>query len=310
MKMSYSELAGKPKTLQSLTGIDPQEFSILLKSFDLAWKKSVSSIVDSPKRQRAYGAGRKSELALIEDKLLFILVYFRLYPTQAVQGYLFGFSQAQANEWVHRLSPLLNQALGYEQCLPEREPSQLEPVLTRCPSLEFMIDGTERGINRPKNRESQKENYRGKKKTHTVKNNIITDMGGKVVFLSDTYEGRKHDKKIADAEEYEFPSGSELWQDTGFQGYKPEGVEIHQPKKKPRGGDLNTEEKAANKLISKIRVKVEHYISGIKRCRIVVDKFRNHLDHYADEIMEIACGLHNFRVSNRQKEGVKFLKAA
>jgi len=46
--------------------------------------------MDNPNRQRAYGAGRTSELALIEDKLLFILVYFPLYPTQAVQGYLFG----------------------------------------------------------------------------------------------------------------------------------------------------------------------------------------------------------------------------
>ena len=112
MKMTYGDLAGKPRTLQSLTGVNPQEFSDLLKSFELAWQESIASRVNNPNRQRAYGAGRTSELALIEDKLLFILVYFRLYPTQAVQGYLFGFSQAQANEWVHRLSPLLNQALG------------------------------------------------------------------------------------------------------------------------------------------------------------------------------------------------------
>jgi len=121
---------------------------------------------------------------------------------------------------------------------------------------------------------------------------------------------RKHDKKIADEEEYQFSSGSQLWQDTGYQGYKPEGVEIHQPRKKPRGGELSAEEKAANKLISKVRVKVEHHISGIKRCKIVVHKFRNHLDHYADEIMETACGLHNFRVSKRQNKEVNCLKSA
>ena len=310
MKMNYRELKRKPKTLQSLTGLNPQEFSILLKSFELAWEETLALSVDHPNRQRSYGAGRKSELSLVEDKLLFILVYFRLYPTQVVQGYLFGFSQAQANEWVHRLSPLLNQALGREQCLPEREPSQLEAVLTQCPSLEFIIDGTEREINRPKNKESQTENYSGKKKTHTVKNNIITDMNGKVLFLSDTHEGKKHDKKIADEEEYEFPYGSQLWQDTGFQGYQPDGVESYQPKKKPRGGELSGEEKAANKLISKVRVRVEHQISGIKRCKIVVHKFRDHLDHYADEIMEIACRLHNFRVSNRQKKEIKCLKLA
>lgn len=85
-------------------------------------------------RKRAMGAGRKAHLRDLEDKLLFILVYFRLYPTQAVQGFLFGISQAQANEWVHRLTGVLNQALGYEQQLPERDPANLEKVLSACPS--------------------------------------------------------------------------------------------------------------------------------------------------------------------------------
>lgn len=68
--------------------------------------------------------------------------------------------------------------------------------------------------------------YSGKKKTHTLKNNVITERDGKVVFLSDTYDGKKHDKKIAEEEGYQFPSDSTLWQDTGFQGYAPEGVKI------------------------------------------------------------------------------------
>ncbi|MCY7407691.1 MAG: hypothetical protein LH631_10030 [Alkalinema sp. CAN_BIN05] len=59
MKMSYIDLEGKPKTLQSLTDLNPEEFSILLKSFELAWKEYLVSSVDAPKRQRAYGAGRR-----------------------------------------------------------------------------------------------------------------------------------------------------------------------------------------------------------------------------------------------------------
>jgi DDE superfamily endonuclease/Helix-turn-helix of DDE superfamily endonuclease len=226
-------------------------------------------------------------------------VYFRLYPTQQVQGYLFGIGQAQANEWVHRLTKMLNQALGYEQQLPEREPSQLEQVLTACPSLEFIIDGTERPINRPKDKEDRKTYYSGKKKAHTLKNNVITQRGGKVVFVSDTYEGKKHDKKIADEEGYEFPPDSTLWQDTGFQGYAPEGVKIEQPKKKPRNAELTIAQKQENQRISKIRVEVEHQIGGIERCQIVVQKFRNRVDHYGDDVMETAFGLHNFRLTHR-----------
>jgi DDE superfamily endonuclease/Helix-turn-helix of DDE superfamily endonuclease len=309
MKMSYRELQSKPKTLQSLTGLNPQEFECLLISFEEAWEADLSDSVEQTERQRAYGGGRKAELIEMSDKLLFILVYFRLYPTQQVQGYLFGIGQAQANFWVHRLSRVLNAALGAEKELPEREPSKLEAVLSACPSLEFIIDGTERPLNRPKDKEDRKTYYSGKKKAHTLKNNVITNRGGKIVFLSNTYEGKKHDKKIADEEGYEFPPESTLWQDTGFQGYAPEGVSIEQPQKKPRKGELSDSQKEENKAISKIRVEVEHQIGGIKRCQIVVQKFRNRVDHYSDDVMETACGLHNFRLTHR-KLGNTALSAA
>jgi len=309
MKMSYLELKHKPKTFQSLTGLNPKEFEGLLDSFGEAWAAYIEERFHSKARQRGYGAGRKAELKHLEDKLLFILVYFRLYPTQEVQGYLFGIGQAQANEWVHRLTKVLNQALGHEQQRPEREPSKLEQVLRACPSLEFIIDGTERPINRPKDKEERKTYYSGKQKAHTLKNNVMTQRGGKVVFLSDTHEGKKHDKKIADEEGYEFPPDSTLWQDTGFQGYAPEGVQIEQPTKKPRNAELSVAQKEENQRISKIRVEVEHQIGGIKRCQILVQKFRNRVDHYADDVMETACGLHNFRLTHRQL-GIQLVKAA
>jgi hypothetical protein len=308
--MNYAELKRKPQILQSLTGMSVKEFETLLISFEQAWNEFIAETFLRGKRIRAYGGGRKAELKDLADKLLFILVYFRIYPTQAVQGYLFGMSQAQANEWVHRLTRVLNQALGYEKQLPEREPRNLKKVLQNCPSLEFMLDGTERPINRPLDRDDRKLYYSGKKKAHTVKNNVITERGGKVVFLSDTYEGKKHDKKIADEEGYEFPEGSQLWQDTGFQGYVPVGVTIKQPKKKPRSRELTAEEKEENRQVSSQRIEVEHQIGGIKRCQILVQKFRNWADHYVDDVMETACGLHNFRVTHRRKKPNSQLEVA
>ena len=147
MKMTYGELQRKPRTLCSLTGLRVQEFEALLPSFAAAWDSFIQETFQREGRQRAFGAGRKAHLSELADKLLFILVYFRLYPRQAVQGFLFGMSQAQAHEWIHRLTRVLNQALGHEQQLPEREPANLERVLSLCPSLEFIIDGTERRIN-------------------------------------------------------------------------------------------------------------------------------------------------------------------
>ncbi|WP_239124671.1 transposase family protein [Leptolyngbya sp. CCY15150] len=126
MKMTYAELRTKPRTLCSLTGLRVQEFEALLPSFGNAWDSFMQDTFQRKDRQRAIGAGRKAHLSNLEDKLLFILMYVRLYPTQDVQGFLFGMSQAQANQWIHRLTRVLNQALGYEQQLPEREPANLE----------------------------------------------------------------------------------------------------------------------------------------------------------------------------------------
>jgi hypothetical protein len=120
------------------------------------------------------------------------------------------------------------------------------------------------------------------------------------MFLSDTYCGRVHDKAICDGEGYEFPEGSTLLQDTGFQGFAPPGVTIRQPKKKPRNQALREADKQRNREISKERVEIEHQIGGIKRCNILVHKFRNRTDHYVDDVMETACGLHNFRLTHRQ----------
>jgi len=54
-----------------------------------------------------------------------------------------------------------------------------------------------------------------------------------------------------------------------------------------------------NRLISRVRIVIEHIIGGMKRSRIVKDLFRNTQDLYDDLVMEIACGLHNFRVHCR-----------
>jgi hypothetical protein len=52
-------------------------------------------------------------------------------------------------------------------------------------------------------------------------------------------------------------------------------------------------------MLSSARVKVEHAIAGIKRCRIIKDVFRLTKKGIFDVVMESACALHTLRVSNR-----------
>lgn len=298
--LSYTKVQNKPRVLQSLSGLSVREFEQLFTSFEQAWQSYLEQHHIQVPRARRYGGGRKPQLQDNRDKLLFILVYFRLYPTQEVQGFLFGIGQPQAHEWVHKLTPILNQALGYEQQLPDRSPWRWEQLLKEYPALELIIDGTERQITRPKDKDERQQYYSGKKKSFTVKNLVISQRQGKVLYLSDTFEGKKHDKAICDEEDYRFPEGTQLWKDTGFQGYEPAGVKTHQPKKKPRNGKLSEAEKQRNQEISRQRVEIEHHIGGIKRCNIVAHPLRTRTDHFTDTVMEIACGLHNFRLSQRQ----------
>lgn len=121
----------------------------------------------------------------------------------------------------------------------------------------------------------------------------------KILFLTDTVEGKRHDKKLADETNYTLPPDSRLAQDTGFQGFRLEDVAILQPKKKSRGQELTDLEKHINQWHSSIRIRIEHAIGGVKRYRIVKDKIRNWKPGFKDAVFETCCGLHNFRLNFR-----------
>lgn len=122
----------------------------------------------------------------------------------------------------------------------------------------------------------------------------------KILYLSQTYEGSVHDKKIADEAEIEFEKTIELLQDNGFQGYLPKNATVIMPEKKPKGKELTQEQKQQNKQKASQRVVVEHAIGGIKKWRIVKDKIRSYRHNLRDEVMLITCGLHNFILKLKQ----------
>ena len=217
-------------------------------------------------------------LSLIQDKMFFILVYLKTNPLQELHAIQFEMTQPQANRWIHLLSEILRRTLKTLGELPDRNSKRLIHILQGCE--EVLLDGTERPI-------------------HSIKNNLLCTNNLRIVWLSSTYKGHVHDKKICDEEPLLLPKGIRLWQDTGFIGHKPDGVEICMPKKKPKGKELTCVEKQENKRISGVRIKVEHAIGGMKKCRIVKERFRCHKFGFEDMVILIACGLHNFRISHK-----------
>jgi hypothetical protein len=236
--LSYNKLQNRPREFLAATGLTLAEFEKLLPAFQAAYdhKYPPDRTLNGQARQRRAGAGAKGQLPSLADKLLFILVYQKTHPLQTMHGLQFNLSQAQTNYWLHRLWPVLHQALRDMGQAPERDASR---VVTSPLALEgapdVAIDGTERRRQRPTDTAQQQEHYSGKKKTHTDKNLLlVNEHTGKVVYLGPTVAGKKHDKKMADEAQIAYPTNATLDKDTGFQGYEPGGVLTRQPKKNPK----------------------------------------------------------------------------
>jgi hypothetical protein len=233
--LTYTGLKDHPTNFLAATGLTVAEFEQLLPAYRVAYAKRYPAQLTAKgkKRQRRVGGGSKGVLQTDADRMLFILVYLKTNPLQVMHGLQFDLSQAQANYWIHRLLPVVHEALDALALLPERDGKQVATSKLAQEGLpDLALDGTERRRERPKDSEQQKSNYSGKKKTHTVKNIIlVNETTGKVVYLSPTEPGSKHDKKAADEAAIDYPTNASLDKDTGFQGYEPAQVLTRQVKK-------------------------------------------------------------------------------
>lgn len=303
--LKYHSLTKRPAHFHRLTGLTFAEFDQVMDKFRSVWQQYERQIAQNPKRQRKFGGGRHPEMDTLEDKVLFILVYVRMYPLLFIQGILFGIDESNSCTWMHRLLPMLDEALGYMHKRPgRRNPGRnLTQLLEDFPELKelgILGDGVERPKRRPKNRERQKKAYSGKKKRHTNKNIILTNPETtEVVYLGTTREGNMHDKKAMDKEELKSEIAVKMGVDLGFEGLEIPKVHVVLPIKKPKGQELTGQQKYLNTVFARRRIRVEHAIAGIKRSRSTADIYRNIKTGTDDLLMSIACGLHNLRVAHR-----------
>ena len=233
------------RLLRALTGLKRKAFEALLPAFTLAYEQQV---ITQP-RHRSVGGGRKAKLRNPQEKLFFILFYFKCYPTFDLAGLLFDFERAQSNRWMHRLQLILEEALGQKMVLPMRQLRSMEDFFERFPEVkEVIIDGTERPIQRPVEQERQKLHYSGKKNRHTRKHLAGVDRDKRVLVLSQGREGKLHDKRFHDEEDIAggIPDEIPILLALGFQGMQKQYVNIRLPHKKPKGKELTREQKQEN----------------------------------------------------------------
>jgi hypothetical protein len=233
--LEYKRLKKNRRQLLALTGLTHKEFVALHEAFCVAYATMSpgDKTAEGHVRKRQGGGGRKGQLGTTEQKLVFSLVYLKTYPLQALLGAMFGLSQSRVNRWLQRLLPIVKHALDELGVLPGRVPEHFaEQERDQQGAAELIIDGTDRRRQRPKNKVKQALPYSGKHKTHSNKNIVVVKAKTKRVgYLSQTYAGKMHDKRIVDTEPICYPPDTILYKDTGFQGYEPKVRQTHQPKK-------------------------------------------------------------------------------
>ena len=291
--LDIGRVLNQDRLLRALTGLNRKAFDELLAAFSPLYEQTRQT----QPRQRAVGGGRKARLLGSQEKLVFILFYFKCYPTFDLAGIIFDIHRSQAHDWMHRLQPILEKTLGQKMVLPERKLDSIEAFLARFPGVKrVMIDGTERPVQRPQDPEAQTANYSGKKKRHTRKHLAAVDETKRVLVLSKAREGKLHDKRFQDEDDIagSIPDEIPIEVDLGFLGLQKEYVNIRLPHRKPKGGELTTAQKEENRALSQSRVVCENAFAGVKRYNAVSGIYRNRKAGFDDDLMLTAAGLWNF----------------
>lgn len=330
----YRKLARQPKLFLSVTGMNFHQFQALLPKFEkvsdkLEKQRKRKVIRTGKKRQRQIGGGAQFANS-VPDRLLMLLLYYRLYLTQELMTLLFRAEHKsvicrgiiQMRPVFESVLPVPEQArrrilelADKEQKRRKKRISTVEEFRQAYPELTFIIDGVEQPKRKPQKPAKRKSDYSGKKKRHTLKQLVIGTPGGIIVDQSPSVGGRPHDFKVfkddhaARAVCREFTDYRvTLDGDSGFAGMSALGwpVEVRLNERARRNHPLTREQKKLNRLRSSTRIKIEHTFSRRKKYGIGSDIYRNRDEDY-DQAMNIVGGLVNLRAYDRifQRTGLQ-----
>jgi len=290
------------RTCKALTGMTLSEFEALACRFEEVLYIARKSQAN---RKRAVGGGRRGKLPSAREKLAFILIYLKIYPTFDVIAVLTGRSRSKCCESVKKFLPLLEQVLGRACVLPKRKMASVESFFQAFPTAkDIFVDGAERPIERPSKSSRCRKLYSGKKKRCTRKTILAVDEDRRIAVMTPTKSGRRHDKRLAEKAFcfQTIPEDVTIWADSGFQGI----TELHRntmlPYKKSKNNPLSREKKEHNTLVSSFRCVVEHAIGGYKRFKSASDIYRNRRPNLDDQFHLLSAGLWNFHLQYLQTQ--------
>ena len=295
--MTYSKISKKPDMFRSFTGLKVTEFDKLFSFAEREYPKYETERLGKRKRINAIGQGRNFNLELI-DRLVMLLVYYKLYASLMLVGFLFNLDQSNIYRDIKHLEPLVQRCIPLPKKVYKRAKKigTIEELLKYYPEAKAFIDATEQEIQRPKNKRRRKSYYSGKKKRHTVKTQLMVNKKGLILHKTNHDKGRRHDYDVFKDKHPKIHHAVEATMDSGYQGVKDDFPEMKTkiPRKKQRGKPRTKQDKRFNKKLSRERIVVEHTIGKTKKFRVLGETFRNRIKRY-DSVSSIVYGLVNFR---------------
>jgi DDE superfamily endonuclease len=292
-------LRDHPSLVKAFMGIEADQFWELLTHMTEQFAAYTHQQRQRASRRRAVGAGRHHDLSLC-IRTAVVLTYLRLHIPQAtVAALLVDATQSDLSRDLRRLLPLIQQLLPCPVIWEEVATEQAVPETTLLTLAELaagrvLVDATEQRVSRAKDYQTQKAYYCGKKHAHTLKTQVVSDGEHHLKAISVACPGAKHDKALSDQLQTlaRLPTGCEADADKGYQGLAaqvplvtvcdPVTGETHTlprlvvqtPFKKLKGQELSAEQRAFNRALGAIRVRIEHCIGWLKNWAILTTRFR------------------------------------
>lgn len=312
--LTYEKLQRKPKHFQAFTGVSVAQFAEILNALRPVYAELEEERLTRPDRKRKIGGGRNFTLSL-EDRLLVTLMYFRVYMSYALLGYLFNLDGTNVGREINqRMLPVLLSILPVpmqdELLSGHDEPPQigggkriktLKKMMEAHPEIkEVWVDATEQAIWRPSEKLARKQYYSGKQSEHTIKSQLLTTKT-LILHVSGNLPGSVSDSTVLAGSGimHSIPEDVQVNLDRGYEGAEDRypNNKVYKPKRAQRNHPLTLFEKLYNHLINKTRILVEHVIGRLKKFRIVSELYRNRRSAHGDFFVAVA-GLINFRSLN------------
>lgn len=262
-----SQQLRRSTSFRRLTGVSVGVFDQMVAQLRAPWEAA---------ERRKAKSGRPWEVGGMENHLLIMLLYYRCYVTQEFIGFFWQVDRSVICRAIRRIERHAQPLFGVRR----------DPKITRREAEALIVDCTEQPIQRPGEDAVQRAHYSGKKKRHTLKTEYVVTAQGRIVSVSDSHPGSRHDLTIR-RDGAKLARSARVYADSAYQGYEREHAAVEIPYKRRKGGELSAEEKEYNRGLGSFRVAIEHRIGRTKRFRIVAERFRNprHTHHTKTSII-------------------------